>query len=261
MNKPLLLLLSAGCLVSCHKEASNPANNWTWFGTQNSTVYNYVLINANQVLSNSDSEELHIGVSAAFIDSNNHQVTIVRTLLVNNQVIQPDQDSTYSYNYNFTSGEINKGSELFGSKVLVTIRGMDEADTVTSSVYVPKQLSGTIAAYPNNLSLSKGIQLQWTPDNQNTWGNVLIQLYYFSSISQKADSTLPANITTVSLTVPDNGSYYLTKNDLSSFPCNAFIGITIARGTQNEAILPLSRKRVYYFSSASVSTPPVRLTQ
>ncbi len=80
MNKPLLLLISAGCLVSCHKEASNPDNNWTWFGTQNSAVYNYVLINANQVLSNSDSEELHVGVSAAFIDSNNHQVTIVRTL-------------------------------------------------------------------------------------------------------------------------------------------------------------------------------------
>ncbi len=42
------------------------------------------------------------------------------------------------------------------------------------------------------------------------------------------------------------------------FP-NAYIGITIARGTQNEAMLPLSHKRVYYFSSASVSTPPVKL--
>jgi hypothetical protein len=261
MNKPLLLLISAGCLVSCHKEASNPVNNWTWFGTQNSTVYNYVLINANQVLSNTDSEELHIGVSAAFIDSNNHQVTIVRTLSVNNQVILPGQDSTYNYNYNFTSGEINKGSQLFGTQVFVTIRGMDEADTVTSSVYVPKQLTGTITEYPNNLSLSKGLQLQWAPDEENTWGNVLIQLFYFSSLSRKSDSTLPINISTLSLTVPDNGSYDLTKTDLSSFPCNAFIGITIARGTQNEALLPLSRKRVYYFSSASVSTPPVKLTQ
>jgi hypothetical protein len=261
MNKPLLLLISAGCLVSCHKEASNPVNNWTWFGTQNSTVYNYVLINANQVLSNTDSEELHIGVSAAFIDSNNHQVTIVRTLSVNNQVILPGQDSTYNYNYNFTSGEINKGSQLFGTQVFVTIRGMDEADTVTSSVYVPKQLTGTITEYPNNLSLSKGLKLQWATDEENTWGNVLIQLFYFSSLSRKSDSTLPINISTISLTVPDNGSYDLTKTDLSSFPCNAFIGITIARGTQNEALLPLSRKRVYYFSSASVSTPPVKLTQ
>jgi hypothetical protein len=72
---------------------------------------------------------------------------------------------------------------------------------------------------------------------------------------------LPANIATFNLTVPDNGSYFLTKADLRSFSPHAFIGITIARGTQNEAILPLSHKRVYYFSSASVSTPPVQLTQ
>jgi hypothetical protein len=261
MNKPLLLLISAGCLVSCYKEASNPPNNWTWFGTQNSTVYNYVLINANQVLTNSDSEELHIGVSAAFIDSNNHQVTAVQTLSVNNQIIQPGQDSTYNYNYNFTSGGSDKGSQLFGTEVFVTIHGIDEADTVTSSIYVPKQLSGTIESYPSALSVSKGLQLQWTPDTENTWGNVLVQLYYFSSLSRKSDSTLPVNISTLSLTVPDNGNYILTKSDLASFPCNAFIGITIARGTQNEAVLPLSHKRVYYFSSASVSTPPVKLIQ
>ncbi len=196
MNKPLLLLISAGCLVSCHKEASNPANNWTWFGTQNSTVYNYVLINANQVLTNSDSEELHIGVSAAFIDSNNHQVTVGPDIIGQ----QPDHSTwsgfTYSYNYNFTSGEIDKGSQIFGTEVFVTIHGIDEADTVTSSIYVPKQLSGTIESYPNALSVSKGLQLQWTPDTENTWGNVLIQLYYFSSLSRKSDSTLPINIST-----------------------------------------------------------------
>ncbi|HEY8734311.1 MAG TPA: hypothetical protein VIL90_07070, partial [Puia sp.] len=127
MHKPLLLLISAGCLMSCHKEASNPVNNWTWFGTQNNAVYNYVLINANQVLSKSDSEELHIGVSAAFIDSSNHQITAVRALSVNNLVIQPDQDSTYNYNYG--PAETNKGFQLFGTRVLVTINGTAESDT------------------------------------------------------------------------------------------------------------------------------------
>ncbi len=111
MQKPLLLLFSAGCLISCHKEASNPVNDFTWFGTQNNAVYNYVLINANQVLSKTDSEELHIGVSAAFIDSNNHQITAVRALSVNNLLIQPGQDSTYSYNY--ASAEINKDLPAF----------------------------------------------------------------------------------------------------------------------------------------------------
>ena len=259
MHKPLLLLIGAGCLISCHKEASNPANSWTWFGTQNSVVYNYVLINANQVLSKSDSEELHIDVSAAFIDSNNHQVTVVRALTVNNLVIEPGQDSTYNYNY--TSVEINKGFQLFGTQVLVTIHGMDEADTVSSSIYLPKQLTGVIMNYPDTLSLSQGLQLHWTPDNENTWGNVMIQLFYYNALSRKGDSTLPEKISTVNLTVPDNGSYYLSKSNLCPFPRNSFIGITIARGTQNEAILPLSRKRVYYFTSASVSTQPVKLLQ
>src|ERR1700674_3222132 len=139
MHKPLLLLISAGCLISCHKDASNSLNQWTWFGTQNNAVYNYVLINANQVLSKSDSEELHIGVSAAFIDSNNHQITVVRALTVNNLVIEPGQDSTYNYNYTF--GETNKGTQMFGTEVLVTIRGTGETDTVSSSIYLPKQLS------------------------------------------------------------------------------------------------------------------------
>jgi hypothetical protein len=89
----------------------------------------------------------------------------------------------------------------------------------------------------------------------------MIQLFYYSSLSQRADSTLPGKISTVSLTVPDNGNYYLSRKDLGIFPPHAFIGITIARGTQNQAVLPVSRKRVYYFSSASVSTPPVNLIQ
>jgi len=259
MQKPLLLLIGAGCLISCHKEASKPVNNWTWFGTQNNAVYNYVLINANQVLTNSDSEELHIGVSAAFIDSNNHQITAVKALSVNNLLIQPGQNSTYNYNYG--NSETNKGSQLFGTKVLVAIHGIDEADTVSSFIYLPKQLSSIITGYPEILSVSHGLQLKWSPDDANSWGNVLIQLYYYNTLSRKADSTLPEKISTVNITVPDNGSYFLTKTDLASFPCNAYVGITIARGTQNEALLPLSRKRIYYFSSASVSTPPVKLVK
>jgi len=257
MHKPLLLLFGAGCLISCHKDASNPVNQWTWFGTQNSAVYNYVLINASQVLSKTDSEELHVGVSAAFIDSNNNKITFVRALSVNDQIIQPGQDSTYNYNYG--SDQIGKSSQLFGTRVLVAIHGIDEADTVSSSVYLPKELSPSLEDYPDTISINHGLSLQWSPDPDNTWGNVVIQLFYYSALSRKADSTMPDQIATVNITVPDNGKYYLSHSELNVFPKNAYIGITIARGTQNEAILPLSRKRVYYFSSASVSTMPVKL--
>ena len=251
--------MSAGCLIACHKEATNPVNNFIWFGTPNSAVYNYVLINANQVLNSNDSEELHVGVSAAFIDSNDHKITVVRALTVNNLLIQPGQD--FTYNYDYASSDAGKNLPLFGTQALITIRGQDDSDMVTSSIYVPKQLTGLISGYPDTLSIGKGLQLKWATDDANSWGNVLIQLFYYAGLSQKADSSLPSNIATVNLTVPDNGSYYLTGSDLRAFSPHAFIGITIARGTQNEAILPLSHKRIYYFSSASVSTPPVKLIQ
>ncbi len=112
MHKPLLLLFSAGCFISCQKEASSPVNNITWFGHQKMLkVYNYVLINANQVLSRTDTEELHIGINAAFIDSNNHQIDIVRALYVNNMAIEPGQDSTY--NYSFPDGGGDSGPSPF----------------------------------------------------------------------------------------------------------------------------------------------------
>ena len=258
MNKPLLVLLSAGCLVSCHKDGSNPVNSWTWFGTQNPAVYNYVLINASQVINKADSNELHIGVSAAFIDSNNHQIMVVNTLSVNNQEIQPGVDYTYKYNY---AAGAAKNLPLFGTNVMVTIHGTGNDDTISKSVYLPKQLLRLISDYPDTVHRSRGIQLNWSPDKENTWGNVLIQLFYYNELSRKADSTLPAKINTVSITVPDNGHYFLSPKDLGSFPPNAVMGITIARGSQNEAILPLSRKRIYYFSSASVSTTPLPVSQ
>ncbi len=260
MQKPLLLLVSAGCLISCHKEASTPDNTWNWYGNTNQAVYNYVLINANQVVGGTDSNEYHIDVTAAFIDSNSNQVTVVNALTVNNQVIQPGLDSTYSYDYG--SHDTGKGGwMLFGTQVQVTIRGSTDDDTVSNSVYMPKQLTGVITNYPDVLSLDKGLQLNWLSDNANSWGNVVIQLYYYSTLSRKSDSSLPEKISTANLTVPDNGKYFLGKEDLKSFPANSFIGITIARGTQAEAILPVSHKRVYYFSSASLSSAPVKLTQ
>ncbi len=251
MNKPLLLFLGAGCLVSCHKDGSSPSNSWSWFGTQNPAVYNYVLINASQVINKADSNELHIDVSAAFIDSNNHQITVMNALSVNNQEIQPGVD--YTYNCNYASGT-PKGLSLFGTDVVVTIRGTAENDTISKSVYLPKQLLRLISDYPDTVHLNRGIPLSWTPDEENTWGNVVVQLFYYKDLSLKADSTLPQKINTVSITVPDNGSYFLSPSDLAAFPAKSVMGITIARGTQNEAILPLSRKRIYYFSSASVST-------
>ena len=115
-------------------------------------------------------------------------------LSVNNLIIQPGQDSTYNYNY--ASGRESVRAPSFSEpQVLVTIRGMDEADTVSSSVYVPKATSpGLITNYPDTLSLTRASSYNGLPDTDNTWGNVMIQLYYYSALSRKADSTMPEKI-------------------------------------------------------------------
>lgn len=166
MNKPLLVLLSAGCLVSCNKDGNKPDNSWTWFGTDNPAVYNYVLINASQVMNKADSSELHVGISAAFIDSNNHQVTVVGALSVNHQEINPGVDYTYNYDY---SGGAPKTAPLFGTNVVVTVRGTEASDSISNTVYLPKQLMQLVSVYPDSIHRTKGIQLSWAPDEENTW--------------------------------------------------------------------------------------------
>ncbi len=258
MHKRLFIIIGAGFLASCQKNDDHPVNSWSWFGTHTSAVYNYVLINATQVLSTVDSNEMHVGVSAAFVDSNNHQVATVSTLRINNREISAGSDYLYNYIY----GSADPGSEPgFGTDVKVNIQGTEADDTVSSQVYLPKRLKTISAGFPTEIARQGGYALTWLPDHENAWGNVMIQLYYFNDLSRRQDASLPASIETVNLTVPDTGSYMLTATDLSNFPKNAFVGITIARGTQNEATLPLSRKRVYYFTSAALSTPPIRIVQ
>jgi hypothetical protein len=260
MKKPLLLFLSSGWLLACHKDQNNPVNSWTWFGTQSVAVYNYVLINANQVSNKSDSNEFHIGVTAAFVDSTDNRITGIDNLSVNNTNITPDRDSTYNYDYG-TAEDLDAGLALFGTNVNIHISGNMASDTVSKLIYVPKKLSGFVEDYPDTVSRSAGLALHWLPDQQNLWGNVLIQLYYYNKLSVQADSTLPDQINTVNITVPDNGSYRISSKELGPFPVKSYIGISIARGTQNQALLPVSKKRVYFFSSASLSTPPLRVSQ
>lgn len=251
-----MLLMGFGCLASCHKTEIGPNKSWTWFGNNNPVVYNYVLINAIQVINKSDSNEFHIGVAAAFLDSNNNKLTGVDNLIVNNKPINRNADSTYSFDYE-KQASLNEGLALYGTDVPITIRGTSDNDTVTKTVYLPKKIVNDFSAYPDSIDVSKDLVLKWATDPNNHWGNVIIQIYYYEGLSHASDSTLPAHINTLNFTVPDNGLYTIKASNLDVFPFKSYIGISIARGTQNVAVLPLSKKRVFYFSNSSASTPPV----
>ncbi|HTS45148.1 MAG TPA: hypothetical protein VMH01_12180 [Puia sp.] len=259
MKRPFFFILGISCFASCHKTEVSPDKGWTWFGTSDPVVYNYVLINANQVTNLSDTNEFHIDISAAFVDSNNNRITGVDNLSVNKQVIDRSVDSTYSFDY-AQSGYLNEGLALFGTNVIITIKGSSDADTASQTVYLPKRIVQAITDFPNAVNTTKDLTLKWIPDPNNTWGRVIIQIYYYGNLSQRTDSTLPSQLKTVNYTVADNGIYTIPSHDLQGFPDKSYISIAIARGTQTEVVLPVSRKRVFYFSNSSASTPPLMVS-
>jgi hypothetical protein len=259
MSRPFFFIICIGCFTSCHKTDVTPDKGWTWFGTNNPVVYNYVLINANQVADRNDTDEFHIDISAAFIDSNNNRLTGVDNLSVNQQNIYRSVDSTYSFDY-AQAGYLNEGLALFGTNVTVTIKGNTDADTASRTVYLPKRVVQAITDFPDVLDVAKDLNLKWAVDPKNAWGQVIIQVYYYADLSRQNDSTLPAQIKTLTYTVPDNGNYILPAHDLQVFPAKSYISVAIARGTQTEVVLPISKKRVFYFSNSSASTPPLLVT-
>ena len=256
MRRSLILIASVGCFASCHKTEFSPAKNWNWFGTNNPAVYNYVLINANQVTNKLDSDEFHIGVDAAFIDSSDNKLTGIDNLIVNNKAINRNVDSTYSFDYG-QQASLNEGLALFGTNVNITLKGVSDADTVTRTVYLPRRLVNTLADFPDAINSSKDLTLKWAADPNSPWGHVIIQIYYYDGLSETNDSSLTKHIDTKNYTVADAGSFTIAAHDLQSFPVKSYIGISIARGTQNVVVLPISRKRVFYFSNSSASTPPL----
>jgi len=256
MKKPFILLIGVGSVLSCSKDENKPTNGWDWFGTHDAPVYNYVLISANQVTNKSDSNDFQIGVAAAFIDSNTNKLSGVSDLAVNQRSIVRGTDSTYNFGYNNTP-YFQDGLSLFGTDVTIKIKGTTEGDTVNKTLYLPKRLVKLISDFPDVIDLSKPLNLSWVPDERNNWGKVIIQVYYYPGLSSGSDPTLPSQIAALNYTAPDLGSYTIAAKDLERFPPKAYVGISIARGEQTEAVFPVSKKRVFFFSSSSASTVPL----
>ena len=258
MNKPLIFLLGVGSALSCQKEELSSNNGWDWFGTHDNAVYNYVLLSANQVTNKADTNDYQISVQAAFIDSSTNRLSGVSDLTVNARSILRANDSTYNFGYN-NSPYFEEGLSLFGTYVNVRIKGNSSDDTISTTVYLPKKIVRLVNDFPDQIDLSKSLVLHWASDEMNPWKKVIIQVYYYPNYSQGNDPTLPNSIKPLQYNVADSGSFTVPVQDLQRFPINSVIGISIARGTQNTAVLPISRKRIYLFSSSSASTIPLKV--
>jgi hypothetical protein len=121
---------------------------------------------------------------------------------------------------------------------------------------VPKKVLRYTSDFPlGQLNIASNLTLNWTPDPACTWGNIAIKIFYKGVESRfLSDSTLSSYDTTLSYIVPDNGSYTISSTDLQKLKRNSLVTLTIGRGSQIQAVLPVSLKRVFYYATSAVST-------
>ncbi len=254
-------------LESCDKVQLKPVNlevqknMMTMLGIGDSVnMYNYVWI-ANDKLINPNDSGFTIAAMAAFIDSTTNQIISVNSLSINARTLTSNTDKSYNFRYSDSAtGALQEGKNLYGTNVKIKIAGTTTADTVTQSLYMPKRVFSAITDYPGQIDISTNLTLKWIADPACTWGNVAIKIWYNAGRSRYLnDSTLSAKDTVLSYTVPDNGSYTISSSDLQKLRANSIVTFSLGRGSTAISVLPISKKRIFYYTSSSVSSGPITL--
>jgi len=223
-------------------------------------AYSYIILSGNQNVDRNDSS-YHIDINASFTDSLTGQAVNTLGISINNRNLVSNSNHAYHFAYNDTSTTIQEGLSLYGTNVKIKITGTSSADTVTQMIYMPKKVYKTVNDFPTgSIGTSGNLVVSWTPDPLNSWGNVVIKIWYNSSMSRfLRDSSLSAQDIELTYTVPDNGSYTISSSDLQAFQPKSLVSIALGRGTKMQAVLPISKMRVFYFAVSSESTPPINI--
>jgi hypothetical protein len=225
------------------------------------TIYNCIWLVGNQIVDAAADSGQQIGVNAAFTDSITKQLVSINALSINARSLVANPDNTFHFGYSDSSAYLQEGLNLYGTNVKMKITGSSSADTVTQTIYMPKNVSSGSTNFPfGQINMANNLTLNWIPDAGNAWGSMVIKIWYNGSMSRFLnDSTLPLQDTTLMYTVPDNGSYTISSSDLQRLKVNSYVLVSLGRGSQAQAVLPVSKKRVFYYATASESSPPITL--
>lgn len=272
-SKWIIVMLVVGIYIfSCNKVDYRSASIAVAKGlngalTTSDSVYNYVLIAGSQTADFADSNVMVTG-GAAFSDSPSRALGPVSSISINGQTLAANpNDYTYFVDFSDTSSEssllkkaavLNAAASLTGTFYRVHIVGSSAADSVTQNVYLPMNLLRYTSDFPSaSLNIGNDMVLRWVPDPGNTIGDVGIQLTYDSVLSRFNDSALVRSIAPLTYTVPDNGSFTISASALQVFPTNGYVTISMARATQYVDVLPVSKKSVWFYGTATLQTPPL----
>lgn len=222
--------------------------------TDTPNLYNYVGISYNRIVTAVDSG-FDIVAAAGFTDSTSGATNLVQSVFINSN--QLTGDSAYLFKYS-DSAHLSSGKALAGNTTTVKIIGSSSADTLNSSVYVASDIGHSLSGFPlhGKANFSHAMNLTWTPDTKSSELTVIIQLYYFTGLSQQADSTLPANMRTLTYTTTDNGSFTIPATDIDTIPVKSYWGMLVGRFYEGQGKLPVSNRRVFLIGASRATLSP-----
>lgn len=189
--------------------------------------YNFIQQNTNGSISISGYSTLptqnlasrYQSVKSFFKDQNYSDIALNDVVLVKNN------DNIY------TNDDNQKVKDLYGKDVNFSFK-TPSGEQVSKSLYIPQLLYANVNYDPATFKvlLEENTEIRWNKDDKNTNGVVLI-LDYDPDLSPTQE-THPKRITKV-LGSADNGKYLISANDLSEFPKNGRLMLSLGRAGFN----------------------------
>jgi hypothetical protein len=273
---PLLLyvlLASTGCNKLAVKVApksltdeTNQLRRLAFTLTDTPNVYCYVLVDLNLHVDNPGDSTFKISAGGAFTDSATGNRLRMTSVAINSRVLTPGPDSSFDFSYTDSSGTAPaEGEALAGTNVVIKITGTTSADTVSQSIYMPKnvlrQRTDWPTTYFNGVDIKDNLSLNWIADSSTDTKDVYIQLVYDPILSQMANPSNPSSINDLTYVEYDNGAYTISKTDLSNtYSASYYIQIGLGRGTQRAVVLPVSHRQVIIWTINSLVTTPLQVS-
>lgn len=228
-------------------------------GGSGDVVENYVLFRSEQTVNSfSFDSSFEITANAIFKDGTNYK-NAGNLVIATRQI--PSLPNNF-YDFTYSNGNFSEGKSLLGTTINMGVTGSAQVEAFSRTAYVPNQIITTNLQLPSStVNRTQNLTLRWNPDPSSLWGKVVIQISYYTGLSQLSNPSLPNSIEPLLFTVTDNGAYTVSSTDLQRFPATAYIGISIGRGTENSITLPNTRRKVYYFTIVDAKTIPLLVTQ
>jgi len=230
------------------------------------TVYCYFAINSNIHVDNPGDSTYKISAGGVFTDSSTGNQIKMTSVSINSRVLTPQGDSSFQFSYTDSIGSIPaEGEALAGTNVVIKITGTTAADTVSQSIYMPKNVLTKRTDWPttyfNGVDTKNNLAVKWVSDSNTATKQVYIQLIYDPVLSQIAKASNPDSLSTLAYAEYDDGTFTIPSTDLAnSFPATSYIQMGLARGTQTAVVLPVSHRQVILWTVNSLMTTPLQVS-